>query len=175
MLNRTTLAFIVLFLPVAWLISAPSCHAADKGDAFFGYSRTGNDTFYPGAGGLNGWEGALHIEMHPFIGVEGDLAHYGLGANSSVPRTTTYLFGPRVSIGAARVKIFAHALLGGQHSSNGSGTSSNSLTVALGGGIDLPVAPFFAWRFAGDFLDAPTRLPAGGTPGRFSTGLVFRF
>jgi hypothetical protein len=39
----------------------------------------------------------------------------------------------------------------------------------------LPIAPFFAWRFAGDYLNAPTLLPAGGTPARFSTGLVFRF
>lgn len=63
-------------------------------DAFFGYSRTGSDAFYPNTGGLNGWEAALHIHLHPFFGMEGDVAHYGLGTNASVPRTTTVLVGP---------------------------------------------------------------------------------
>jgi hypothetical protein len=175
MSHRSISALAAFFLSFALIAFVPSCRAADKGDAFFGYTRTGNDTFYPNVGGLNGWDAALHVKLHPFLGAEGDISHFGLGASASTPRTTTYLFGPRVTIGAARVKIFAHGLVGGQHSSSSTGADSNSLTFALGGGIDLPIAPFFAWRIAGDYLNAPTRLPADGTPARFSTGLVFRF
>jgi hypothetical protein len=110
-----------------------------QGDVYVGYSRTGMDTFYPNMGGLNGWEGAMHVKMHaPFIGVEGDLSHYGLGANSTVPRTTAFIFGPRVTVCALGPKIFAHALIGGEHSANSGGPtpiSSTALAYALGGGF----------------------------------------
>jgi hypothetical protein len=154
------------------------CAQIPKGDAFVGYSRSGADTFYPNVGGLNGWQGALHVKLHvPFVGVEGDLAHYGIGANSAVPRTTTYLFGPRVTAGTLGVHLFAHALVGGEHSANSAGlpVSNTSLAYALGGGLDVPLVPFFGWRFAGDYIRAPRVSPGGNTPARFSTGLVFRF
>lgn len=145
-------------------------------DAFFGYSRTGSDAFYTGTGGLNGWEAALQIHLHPFFGVEGDVAHYGLGATGSIPRTTTALAGPRVSVKALGVNLFVHGLVGGEHSANADGSiSGGTLAYAAGGGVDLPIAPFFAWRFSADRLSAPTTSPATGDKARFNTGLVFRF
>lgn len=169
--------FLVLSLFVL-TFSAPAVRAQiPKGDIYIGYSRTGTDTFYSGAGGLNGWEGAMHIKLHkPFLGIEGDLSHYGLGANSAVSRTTAFIFGPRITIGVLGPKVFVHGLVGGEHSSNSSGSiSDTAFAYALGGGLDLPFAPFFAWRVAGDYIHATGRSPSGGTPARFSTGLVFRF
>jgi hypothetical protein len=178
-MNRSAVRILLPLLSLIFIATAPRAHAVGpKGDAFVGYSRTGDDTFYPGAGALNGWEAALHVHLHyPFLGAEGDVAEYGVGANSSIPRTTTYLFGPRATLSVARVHLFAHALVGGEHSASSSGASvsGNALTFAVGGGLDVPILPFFAWRFAGDFISAPTQSPEGGTPGRFSTGLVFRF
>jgi hypothetical protein len=148
-----------------------------KGDVYIGFSRTGNDTFYSGTGGLNGWEGAMHIKLRkPLLGIEADLSHYGIGANSSLPRTTAFMLGPRLTLGALGPKVYAHALLGGEHSANNGGSiSGGAMAYALGGGLDVPIAPFFAWRVAGDYLRAPTQAPSGSTPARFSTGLVFRF
>ncbi|MFZ0746263.1 MAG: hypothetical protein WAM85_17780 [Terracidiphilus sp.] len=159
---------------------SPAAHAqVPKGDLFFGYSRTGSDTFYPNVGGLNGWEGTAHFKIgRPFLGIEGDVAHYGLGADSAVPRTTTVLFGPRVTVKAIGIHLFAHGLVGGQHSANSAANtpvSGGSLAYALGGGVDAPLAPFFAWRIQLDRLSAPTVSPAGGNPVRFTTGIVFRF
>lgn len=171
-------ARFLLLLSLALLFSAAVVRAqVPKGDVYLGYSRTGNDTFYSGAGGLNGWEGALHVKLHkPFLGIEGDVSHYGLGANSAVPRTTAFIIGPRITVGALGPKVFAHALIGGEHSSNSGGSiSGGALAYALGGGLDVPIAPLFAWRVAGDYIHAVGRSPAGGTPARFSTGLVFRF
>ena len=54
-------------------------------------------------------------------------------------------------------------------------TVGGALAYDLGGGVDLPIAPFFAWRFSADRLTAPTRSPSGGDQARFNTGLVFRF
>jgi hypothetical protein len=172
-----SVCFLLVSSSVPFLNSSLAGAQVPKGDVYVGFSRTGNDTFYSGAGGLNGWEGALHVKLHkPFLGVEGDLSHYGLGANSSVPRTTVLMVGPRVTVGALGPRVYAHALLGGEHSANNGGSiSGGTLAYALGGGLDVPFAPFFAWRVAGDYLRAPTQTPSGSTPARFSTGLVFRF
>lgn len=158
---------------------SPDAHAAGKGDISLGYSRTGNNTFYPNVGGLNGWDLDGQISWKPFIGIEGDVAHYGLGAGSVVPRTTTVLFGPKLSVGAAGFKFFGHFLVGGEHSSN-NGTqptpiSGGALTYALGAGLDAPIAPFFAWRFQLDRISAINQSPPNGTHARFTTGIVFRF
>ncbi|MGH9598322.1 MAG: hypothetical protein ACRD27_00545 [Terracidiphilus sp.] len=169
--------FVPVFCFLALLLGSTAAHAA-KNDAFFGYSRTGNNTFYSNVGGLNGWEGAVQIHLHTFLGVEGDVARYGMGSASTVPRTTTVMFGPRITLGAMGFKIFVHGLVGGQHSANSGGPtpiSGGSLIYALGGGVDVPIAPFFAWRVAVDRISAPTLSPGDGTPMRFGTGLVFRF
>jgi hypothetical protein len=137
---------------------------------------------YRYVGGIKGWEGAMHVKLRePFLGVEGDESHYGLGANSTIPRSTVVMFGPRFTLGVLGPKVFAHALIGGEHSANSGGPtpiSGAALTWALGGGLDVRIAPFFAWRVAGDYLKAPTLSPLGvspSTPARFSAGLVFRF
>lgn len=178
MLIRYRLLFVFFAIVCSITFSAfmaTPCAAASRGDAFLGYSRLGTDAFYPNVGGLNGWEGALHVKMKPLVGVEGDVAHYGLGADASIPHTTTVLFGPRLTVGVARVRLFLHALIGGEHSSNNNGISGSALAWGFGGGVDVPVAPYFAWRVAGDYLTAPTISPDTGTHGRFSTGIVFRF
>ncbi len=167
--------FALLITPlVAAAAPGPQLH---NSDVFFGYSRTGSDTFYQGAGGLNGWEGTLHIHMAPFLGAEADVAQYGLGASSATPHTTTVLFGPRLTVKAAGIALFAHGLVGVEHSANNSSAqpvSNTGLSYAVGGGLDVPIFPFFAWRFQGDRISS-TESPSEGTKARFTTGLVFRF
>lgn len=161
-------------------VSSPAARAQLRNsDAYLGYSRLGSDTFYPDVGGLNGWQATLHIHLAPFFGAEGDVAQYGLGAASSVPRTTTYMVGPRVTAKALGVAIWLHGLLGGEHSSNGNAQptpiSGNGLAWDVGGGVDFPIVPFFAWRVSADRISSPTISPGEGSKDRFGTGLVFRF
>jgi hypothetical protein len=69
-------------------------------------------------------------------------------------------------------------MVGGEHSSNsGGGTSisGNSFIYAIGGGVDIRIFPFFAWRIGGDRIESPTLSPASSSKDRFNTGLVFRF
>ena len=170
---------LALFSSCIMLAAAPTASAQLRNhDAFFGYSRLGSDAFYPNVGGLNGWEAALHLHLHPFFGVEGDVAHYGLGASAAVPRTTTVLVGPRISVRAAGFNLFVHGMVGGEHSANSASNtpiSGGAFAYDLGGGLDFPIAPFFAWRFSVDRLSAPTQAPSGGDQARFNTGLVLRF
>jgi hypothetical protein len=171
----------IRFLSLAILTLACLAHSAHaigpKGDIYLGYSRLGNNAFYPNVDGLNGLEVAGHLKTGHFLGIEGDFAHYGYGASDATPKTTTVMFGPRVTVGAVGVHLFAHALLGGEHSANSAGASidGGTFAYALGGGVDVPVAPFFGWRVNGDYIDAPTLSTQNATKARISTGLVFRF
>jgi hypothetical protein len=175
---RRFLLSLLLITGAVTAMAAPSPKLKGS-DVYLGYTRTGDDTFYRGTGGLNGWDGALHIHMAPFLGGEADIAQYGVGGGN-VPGTTTVLFGPRVTAKALRFSVYGHVLVGIAHTANGSsngsfGSVSNTgLGYALGGGVDIPVLPFFAWRFAGDRISS-THSPAEGTKARFSTGVVFRF
>lgn len=160
----------------AVLLAPCTARAVGSNNIFLGYSRTGSDTFSASAGGLNGWDASACIQTGLLLGIEGDVSHYGVGASSTVPRTTSVLFGPRLTLGTAGVRVFIHGLVGGEHSANSSGThiSNSGLAYALGGGVDVPISPFFAWRVEGDRISS-TASPSNGTPVRFSTGLVFRF
>jgi len=184
---RSAILFTCLLF-IVFVASPAGAVSLRNHDAFIGYSRLGSNVFNPHAsgsngivpfiGGLNGWEGALHIHLKPFLGVEGDVAHYGLGAGASVPRTTTVMIGPRVSVKAIGINLFVHGLLGGQHTANNDSTvpiSNGGFAYALGGGVDLPILPFFAWRFSADYITAPSVTPDSATKARFNTGLVFRF
>ncbi len=177
--TRIQLIRYLLFACLLVFAALPVAQAQiPKGDLFFGFSRTGSDVFYPNVGGLNGWEAAGSLKVAPFVSADADVAHYGLGAGAAIPRTTTFLFGPRVTAGALGVKVFAHGLIGGEHSANSGGPtpiSGGAFAYALGAGLDLPIAPFFGWRFLFDRIDAPTLSPSTGTDVRFSTGLVFHF
>lgn len=171
--------FLLAFSFIAGFALLPTAHAVGPAaDVFLGYSRLAADNFYPNVGGLNGWEGALHVKLKKsFLGGEADISQYGLGADSTVPHTTAFMAGPRATVGAAGVKIFVHGLVGGEHSANNSGASisGGSFAYALGGGVDVPIAPFFAWRVAVDHFSAPTQSPGSSNHARFSTGIVFRF
>lgn len=169
----------LFFLALAGLAGTPAAWAAGpSADAYVGYSRLGKDAFYPNVGGLNGWQAAIHVKLMPFVGVEGDVSRDGLGAPSATPRTTMVLVGPRVTVGTAGIHIFAHGLIGGEHSANSSGStpiSGGAMAIALGGGADFRIAPFLAWRVTGDYVNAPFNTPGTATHSRFGTGLVFRF
>lgn len=167
--------FLAILLGI--LMAPMLAHAVGPGgDVAFGYSRLGANAFHANTPGLNGWEAEGQIKFIPFIGIDADVAHYGLGAASTVPHTTTAMIGPRVTLGAKGVHVFAHGLVGGEHSTNsGNIISSTSVTVDAGAGIDFRLAPFFAWRVNGDYIDAPGQSPSSADHYRFGTGLVFRF
>lgn len=177
--SRFSFLALPLVLPFLLLcVPAPAHAIGPSADLYLGYSRLGSNTFNANVGGLNGWEAAGHVKLLPFIGAEADVAHYGIGADASVPRTTTFLFGPRVTVGAAGIHVFAHGLVGAEHSANNHGPfviSGTAVAYALGGGLDVRILPFFAWRFAGDYIRSPTQDPPGASHDRFTTGLVFRF
>ena len=167
----------LLLLPLSLLALPTAARAVGPGgDLYFGYSRLGANAFHANTPGLNGWEGEGQVKFLPFVGIDADVAHYGLGAASTVAHTTTVMAGPRVTVGAAGVHVFAHGLFGAEHSTNSGGViSATGVTVDAGAGIDFTLLHFFAWRVNADYIDAPNQSPSTADRYRFGTGLVFRF
>lgn len=167
------LALILLSFAV---FAVPAAARATGPDVFFGYSRLGANAFHPNVPGLNGWQAEASFGFIPFIGIDGDVAHYGLGAASTLPHTTTVMIGPRVTVGARGVHVYGHALFGGEHSSNSGGIiSSNAFTVAAGGGVDYHLISVLAARFNLDYIDAPGESPSTASHYRWGIGLAARF
>lgn len=167
--------FVLIFLFLAIVIVPVAARAASS-DVYFGYSRLGANAFHANTPGLNGWDAEGQFSFIPLLGVDIDVAHYGLGAAGALPHTTTAMIGPRLTLGAGGVHVFAHALLGGEHSTNsGNIISSTAITVDGGGGLDFRIVPMFAWRVDADYIDAPDQSPGTASHYRFGTGLVFRF
>ena len=120
----------------------------------------------------------MQVKLHkPFLGVEGDVSQYGWGASSSVPRTTAVLFGPRVTVGGLGFHAYLHGLAGLEHSANSAGVhiSDTKPAYALGGGVDIPIAPLFGWRVGADYINQTSAPRDTSNHVRFTTGLVFHF
>jgi hypothetical protein len=161
---------LTLLLGLFFLVSL-TARGQDKVELFGGYTYL----HYKGApaGNLSGWEFSGQYKFANWLGGVADLdAHYGSPSGFDI-KTTSFLFGPQVSF-PARISPFLHVLIGGAHIRE-SGVTDTSFSTALGGGIDMRVAPYFSWRiFQAD--DLVTRFFHGTqNNARISTGIVFRF
>ena len=140
---------------------------------------------------MNGWEGSLEGKFLPWVGVVADLDwHYGsrdlpgcqgtgctpVVSHFNVSRHTV-VFGPRVSVTAARYTPFAELLLGVAHQTDSGANlsiSDTSFSNAVGGGVDFKLIKAVAWRVELDSVYS--RLFSRPHHDlRFSTGIVFRF
>jgi len=167
--------FALIFFCTA-MLALPTAARAAGPDVYFGYSRLGSNVFRANVPALNGWQAEANFSFVPLIGIDGDVAHYGLGAASTLPHTTTYMIGPRLTVGAHGIHVYGHGLFGGEHSSNSGGLfSSNAFTVAAGGGVDYHLISVLAARFNIDYIDAPTVTPSTASHYRWGIGLAARF
>lgn len=140
-----------------------------------------NSTYHPN---LNGWELSGTYKPGHLIGFTADFSgHYG-SIGSSSTHLQTYLFGPTVSL-PGPISPFVHVLVGVAHERVGEGspggglitlpTTGNAFAAAIGGGIDVKVMPFVAWRaIQVDYL-ATRFTPSTQNQPRISTGIVLRF
>jgi hypothetical protein len=157
---------LVILLGLIFLMSL-TARAQDKGELFGGYSYERFRT--SPSRNLNGWEISGQYKFAAWLGGIADVdAHY-----SSQIRTVSFMVGPQVSFPAG-ISPFFHVLAGINHIRVG-GISDTSFSTALGGGIDMRLAPAISWRVI-QADDVVTRF-FGGTQNdaRISTGIVIRF
>src|SRR5579863_8398516 len=158
----TLLVFFLLF----------SISARAQGfDLFGGYSYERLNSS-PGRN-LSGVEITGQYKFANWFGVAADVdGHFGLPSRPDA-RTLGLMVGPQLSF-PARLSPFVHVLAGVGHIST-NGITDTSFEAAIGGGIDMHIAPLISWRIIqGD--DVITRYFGGVQHNaRVSTGLVFRF
>lgn len=138
---------------------------------FGGFSYEHFDTS-PGRN-LGGLELAPEFKFVNWFGVAADFdAHFGF-PSAPEARTVQFMVGPQISF-PARISPFFHVLGGVGHASI-NGIGDTSFVGAIGGGIDLRVAPLISWRAIQ--VDDLVTNHFGGVQhnARVSTGLVFRF
>ncbi|MBZ5660745.1 MAG: hypothetical protein LAO08_10085 [Acidobacteriia bacterium] len=158
-----------ILLGLMFLLSI-SARAQDRVELFGGYSFE----HYGGTPGrnLNGWEITGKYKVAPWVGLAADLdSQYGFPSQPQA-RTLHFLVGPQFTF-PGRISPFVHVLGGFGHFQGNGGQTS--FAGALGGGVDLRIAPLFSWRMI-QADDVVTRF-FGGTQHsmRLSTGLVIRF
>lgn len=158
-----------ILMGLIFLISL-SARAQDRVEIFGGYSFER----YGGAPGrnLNGWEIEGKYKLAPWVGIAADLdGHYALPSRPDA-RTTHFMVGPQISF-PGRISPFFHVLGGFGHLQGGG--AQTSFAGAIGGGIDMGIAPLLSWRVI-QADDVVTRF-FGGTQHsmRLSTGVVIRF
>jgi len=135
---------------------------------------------------LNGGSASLAYNFSDRIAVVGDVGAYRFGGLPSGLTSTmyTYLFGPRYTFRKiTRVTPFAQVLLGGGRlnaSSGGLNAGENGFSMAIGGGLDLPLRRRFSVRLIqAEYLltrfDSTSGASATQNDVRISAGLVFRF
>ncbi len=163
------------------LVVLPARARGDKGDVYFGYSRTGANLYAVYTPGMNGWQAAAHFKPLPFIGIEGDVSRYSQTSGGFSQQVTLAMFGPRVTVHAAGFSVFAHGLGGIAHE-HGSraflgSVSYNAASYALGGGVDVPLLLGFKFRAMGDYLGNSKAPPSSYSPSyyRFGVGVAYHF
>src|SRR5579862_4636222 len=140
-------------------------------DVFGGYSYE-RFSISPGRN-LNGMEITGQYKFANWLGAAADLdSHFGLPSPPE-GRTLHFMVGPQISF-PARVSPFFHVLAGIGHASF-NGITDTSFAAAIGGGIEMRIAPFISWRMIqGD--DVITHYFNGiQHNARVSTGIVFHF
>ncbi len=135
---------------------------------------------------LNGGSASFAYNFNDRLALVADGGIYRFGGLPSGFDSTmyTYLFGPRFTFRKlSRLTPFAQVLLGGGRlnaSSGGISGGENGFSMAMGGGLDLPLRRRFSIRLIqAEYLltrfDRVTGESATQNDVRISAGLVFRF
>ena len=171
-----------LLCAVLMLLITTTLSAQEKPNGFRRVEINWNAISFARMEGLNGWGGQLGLAINvvPAVAIVGDFdvhRHSELGLD-----LYTYRVGPRFySHYGDRVRTFGHVLVGGAQAevsviSAGitSSQSVNGFAMAVGGGVDVGIKPWFAIR-AGQFDYNYTRFQGSSLDGfRVGGGVVFR-
>jgi opacity protein-like surface antigen len=179
---------------LAVLLIPASSRAQDRFELFGGFSYVHAPVTFVESGvcitapctfnthlNLNGYEFTAVYKPGSIFGIGADFGGYYGSSHGASTHINTYMAGPQVSF-PGRISPFAHLFFGGAHESIGASdtfdiaaVSRNSISSALGAGIDFKILPFVAIRpIQIDYLvtrfnsDTQSQI-------RYSAGVVFHF
>lgn len=173
------------------LLAALPLAAQDDANAQRDFEIGWNVLSYVRQGDVNLYGGDLSFTVHatPRIGIVADVSVSRSTDTSPTIDIYTYRFGPKFVVRrGGRITTFGEILAGGTRlkgsaSAVVAGTtiavsdSINGFSFAVGGGVDLGIRPWIAWRIAQFDYSLLKFSGIDGTSNGFrvGTGLVFRF
>jgi hypothetical protein len=162
---------------IAGMFNYMNVHPGDPFDAFGSQGGSGSFTYNASRWlGLTAEIGGLHYDRNVFPLT---------GSNQSISGgLTTYLFGPRLNLRKFDHFVpFGEFLIGGAHAGKQltGDQGQSAFAIAAGGGVDVVITRYLAWRFAQiDYV--MTNFSGTGVGGnarqdnfRVGTGIVLRF
>jgi opacity protein-like surface antigen len=158
---------------------------APRAEVFGGYQyfRVGTGTGSISDFNINGWNASLSGYFNKYFGITADFSGaYGTPKILGVPvdnKLHTFMFGPVLRLpNPTHFTPFVHALGGAARQSGaflGTGISETDAAWALGGGVDLNIAPIISVRLGqADFLQIRSN-GSNQNNFRYSAGIVLRF
>jgi hypothetical protein len=135
-------------------------------EVYGGYQFTSTD----GGWHASGWNGAANFYVTNWLGGTADFS----GVYKSGSNLYTYTFGPVVTTHKGELAPFAHALFGGAHAGNGTGSDSG-MAMMFGGGLDVGKKRFAFRAFQFDWMVLRFAGVSDKNNFRVNTGLMYRF
>ncbi len=165
----------LVMIAVCLLMSLSAVASDSKAEVFGGYQYSRLDGV-----NLNGFDGALTVNLKEHIGVTADFSGAYKNQNGASLKNYTYTFGPAISGRKdAPFVPFAHALFGGFHTTVdalGVSDSANGFAMQIRGGVDVRMSDKLAIR-AGqfDWMSLRSNGNASNNNFRYSAGVVLHF
>jgi len=151
--------------------------AADtpKGEFFGGYQYTRLE----GGVNANGFDFAVTGNFNNWFGITGDFGAAYKSEGGVSFNNYTYTFGPQLALRANKAYTpWVHALIGGDHASAsfaGASGSGNGLAVLAGGGVDININRYAAFRGGADWMMVHSNGATSSKNFRMPIGIVFKF
>ena len=146
-----------------------------KAEFFGGYQYTRLE----GGVNANGFDISGAGNFNNYFGVVADLGSSFTTQGGISFHNYTYTFGPQLSLRANKAYTpFVHALVGGDHATAsfaGASGSGNGMAVFAGGGVDININRYMAFRGSADWMMLRSNGSSSSKNFRMPIGVVFKF
>ena len=155
--------------------------------AFAGESDHPKAEFYGGyqyshlEGGVNanGFDLGATGNLNNYFGITADFGSSYFTESGVSFKNYTYTFGPQLALRANKAYTpFVHALIGGSHLSGsfaGISASDSGMAVLAGGGVDINMNRYMAFRAGADWMMLHSNGSTSSKNFRMPIGVVFKF
>jgi len=170
-----TIAFVGLIVGSFSLSAFAAEPGHPKAELYGGYQYTRLE----GGVNANGFDFGVTRNFSDYFGITADFGSSSTTLNGVSFNNYTYTFGPQLALYAHKgYTPFVHALIGGDHASAsfaGASGSGNGMALLAGGGVDININHYLAFRCSADWMMLHN---GGGTSGknfRMPIAILFKF
>ena len=146
-----------------------------KAEFYGGYQYTRLE----GGVNANGFDLGVTGNLNSFFGITADFGSAYTTQQGISFNNYTYTFGPQLALHANKGWTpFVHALIGGDHASAsylGATGSGNGMAVLAGGGVDVNINRYMAFRGSADWMMLHSNGSTSSKNFRMPIGIVFKF